>query len=205
MTMSVHELLMGVFAVAVILAIPLVAGRLVWCAIRAVRAHHYRVAIQAGAGVAFFVILILGMLAWWFILGVSHRQKDITDGYWAMAATGIPYFLAALGLWHFAGALGSRLESGATERSIPAQELAAARGPVRVAAALLAVVAFALAAALLVVILFFPLMLMAGPSSRMLPLPLAVLVWLAAVGLVILGPAWLARLVYRRLSGHRPV
>jgi hypothetical protein len=128
MTMSVHELLMAVFALAVFLAIPPVAGRLVWCAIRAVRARRYRVAAQAVAGIVFFAFLFLGVLAWWFMLGVSHRQKDIADTYWVMAATGIPYFLAAPGLWRFAGTLGSRLESGVPERSIPAQELVATGG-----------------------------------------------------------------------------
>jgi hypothetical protein len=201
--MSALELLIAVFALAVFLAIPPVTGRLVSCAIRAVRARRYRVGASAVAGIVFFAFLFLGVLAWWFMLGVSHRQKDIGDIYWVMAGTGIPYFLAALGLWHFAGALGSRLESGGAERSIPAEEHAATGGPGRIAATLLAVLVFPLAAALLVAVLFLPVMLLAGPGSRMLPLPLAGLVWFAAVGLVILVPAWLARLVYRRLSAAK--
>jgi hypothetical protein len=39
--------------------------------------------------------------------------------------------------------------------------------------------------------------LLAGPGSSMLPWPLKVVVWLAAIAAVFGGPAWLARYVYR--------
>jgi hypothetical protein len=202
--MSALELQIAVFAVAVLLAIPLVTGRLGSCAIRAMGTRQYRVAALAAAGMAFFAFLLLGVLAWWFMLGVSHRQKDIGDIYWVMAVTGLPYFLAAIGLWHFAGALRSRLASGVAGPSMPAQRHAVAGGPRRVAAMSLAVLVFLLAAALVAAALFLPLMLLAGPGSRMLPLPLAVLVWLAGIGLWILVPAWLARFVYRWLAAAGP-
>jgi hypothetical protein len=186
-----------VFASAVVLAVPLVAGRLGWCAILAVRAHEYRIAALAVSGIVCVAVLLVAVLAVWFLLAVGHRQKDVGDTYAAMAVTGIPFFLASFGLWRLAAAFHSRLRSGVAEQSVPAEARATTQGSSRVAAASLAAIVFSVAAPVVAAVLFLPVMLLAGPHSSVLPLPLAVMVWFAAIASVILVPAWLARHVYR--------
>jgi hypothetical protein len=193
----VDEILLRVFALAVVLAVPLVAGRLGWCSILAVRAHKYHIAAYAAAGIVCIAVLLAAVLAVWFLLAVGHRQKDVGDTYAAMAVTGIPFFLASFGLWRLAGAFHSRLRSGVGEQSVPAKARAATRDSSQVAAVLLAAIAFSIAAPVIAAVLFLPVMLVAGPGSSMLPLPLAGMIWFAAIASVILVPAWLARLVYR--------
>ena len=109
--MSIHDLLLAVFALAVALATILVAGRLAWCAILAVRARNYRTAILSVVSVAGFLVLLLAVLFMWFILAVSHMHKDINDTYKVMAFTGIPYFLVSFGLWRVASRLHIRARS----------------------------------------------------------------------------------------------
>jgi len=109
--LSVHDVLLPVFALSVALATILVAGRLAWCALLAVRARDYRAAILSVVSVAGFLALLLAVLFMWFILAVSHMHKDISDTYKMMALTGIPYFLVSYGLWRLASRLHIRARS----------------------------------------------------------------------------------------------
>ncbi|MCG3143871.1 MAG: hypothetical protein HONDAALG_01243 [Gammaproteobacteria bacterium] len=95
-TLSVHQVLLGAYGLAVLLTVLLVTGRLGWCAILAVRARRIRVAALAVAGMVCVAVLLASVLAWWFLLGVSHRQKDVGDTYAVMAGTGIPYISGVL-------------------------------------------------------------------------------------------------------------
>jgi hypothetical protein len=117
--LSVHDALLPVFALSVVLATILVAGRLVWCAILAVRARNYRIAILSAVSVAGFLALLLAVLFMWFILAVSHMHKDISDTYKVMALTGIPYFLVSFGLWRLASRLHIRARSTVAQQSVP--------------------------------------------------------------------------------------
>jgi hypothetical protein len=175
-----------------------VTGRLGWCIALAVRARKYRVAASAAAGVVSVAVLFAAVFSVGFLLAVSHRQKSVADTYTLMAVTGLPFFLATFGLWRLAAALHSRLRSGAAEQSAPAETRATTRSSSRAVAALLAALAFCVGAPVVAAVLFLPVMLLAGPSSAVLPTPLAGVVWLAAIASVFLVPAWLARLVYRR-------
>jgi hypothetical protein len=194
---SIHEVLLPAFALAVLLTALAVAGRLGWCAILAVRARRYRIAGWAAAGMACVAVLLAAVLAWWFLLAVSHRQKDVADTYLFMAFTGIPFFLASFGLWRLAAALGSRLRPGAAEPPAPAR--AATRRSSRAVAIALAALVFCVAVPVVAAILWLPVALLAGPGSSMLPWPLEVVVQLAAVAAVFGIAAWLARYVYRML------
>ena len=109
--MNIHDVLLAVFALAVALATILVTGRLAWCAMLAVRARNYRTAVLSVVSIAGFLILLLAVLFMWFILLVSHMHKDISDTYKFMAMTGIPYFLASLGLWRLASRFRNRVRS----------------------------------------------------------------------------------------------
>ncbi len=117
--MSVLDALLPIFALSVALATILVAGRLAWCALLAVRAHNYRTAILSVVSIAGFLALLLTVLFIWFILAVSHMHKDISDTYKVMALTGIPYFLVSFGLWRLASRLRSRVRSTVPQPSNP--------------------------------------------------------------------------------------
>lgn len=109
--MNVHDVLLPAFALSVALATTLVAGRLAWCAILAVRARNYRTAMLSVVSIAGLLALLFTVLLMWFILAVSHTQKDISDTYTLMASTGVPYFLASFGLWRVAARLHTRVRS----------------------------------------------------------------------------------------------
>lgn len=113
--MDVHEVALLVFALLVALTTVLVTGRLVWCVILASAARDYRTAALSTVGVACLLALLCAVLFMWFILAVSHMQKDIGDTYRVMAYTGLPYFLAAFGLWRFATRHHFRLRSTSTQ------------------------------------------------------------------------------------------
>lgn len=196
-TLSVHQVLLGAYGLAVLLTVLLVTGRLGWCAILAVRARRIRVAALAVAGMVCVAVLLASVLAWWFLLGVSHRQKDVGDTYAVMAGTGIPLFLASFGLWRLAAAFQSRLRPGAAEKLSPPAARTTTKRSSRVIAILLAAIVFCVAVAVIAAILWLPVALLAGPASSMLPRPLAAMVWLAAIAAVIAVPGRLARHVYR--------
>jgi hypothetical protein len=195
--MSIHQVLLWLYALAVLLAVLLVIGRLGRTAIQAMRADKFRVSMLAVAGIACVVVLLASLLAWWFLLGVSHRHKDVSDTYTVMLGTGIPFFLASFGLWRLAAVLHSRIVPGAAERPIPAAAGTPTRRPSRAIAILLAAIVFCVAVPVIAVVLWLPVALLAGPGSSLLPWPLKVVVWLAAIAAVFGGPAWLARYVYR--------
>jgi hypothetical protein len=88
------------------LATLLVSGRLLVSTVRAVREGAYRAALALGAGALGLFALLFVALFLWFVLAVSHQQKDVGDTYGLMALTGIPYFLASFGLWRLPARLG---------------------------------------------------------------------------------------------------
>lgn len=116
--MSVDEVLLLVFALSVALAALLVPGRLIWCAIGALRARNYRIAVLAAVSVAGFLALLLAVLFMWFILAVSHMHKDISDTYKFMALTGLPYFVVSFGLWRLASRLHIRVRSAVAQQTV---------------------------------------------------------------------------------------
>lgn len=196
--MSVHQVVLVLYALAVLLAALLVTGRLGRSAIRALRAEKVRIALLAVAGMACVAALLASLLAWWFLLGVSHRQKGLGDTYAVMAGTGIVFFLASFGLWRLAAGLNSRIQPGAAEQPDPAAARTATGRFSRVMATFLAAVVFCVALPVVAAILWLPVALVAGPGSSMLPWPLQFMVQLAAIAAVIGIPAWLARYAYRR-------
>ena len=113
--MTVHDVLLPAFALLVALATILVSGRLVWCAVLAVRARMYRAAILSVVSVAGFLALLLAVLFMWFMLAVSHTHKDISDTYKMMALTGVPYFSVSFVLWRLASRLHIRARSAAAQ------------------------------------------------------------------------------------------
>lgn len=107
--MNAHQVILVVFALAVVAVTVLIVGRLGWCTYLAVVARRYGIAAKAVIGIVCLMALLFAMLAVWFILAVSHMQKDINDTYTVMALTGIPYFLASYGLWRLAARFRSNL------------------------------------------------------------------------------------------------
>ena len=123
--MSADQVLLVVFALSVVFSGLFVLARLGWCAYMAVGARQYRIAALAGIGIGCLVALFLAGLFMWFILAVSHMQKDVNDTYAVMACTGIPFFLASFGLWRLA----ARFQRAVAQQSVRGDPPASRVGP----------------------------------------------------------------------------
>jgi hypothetical protein len=94
------------------LAAHLVAGRLAWCAVLALRARRKQIAAISITGMLCIVALFGAAVAVWFGYGVAHTHKDMSTFLTVFFITVPPYFLALFGIWLVDDNLHSRLRSG---------------------------------------------------------------------------------------------
>ena len=97
-------------ALSVLLAALLVAGRLAWYAVVALRARRKQIAAVAIIGLLCVVALLGAVVVVWFGYGVAHTHKDMSIFLTVFFVTIPPYFLALLVLWLLGGKLRSRLQ-----------------------------------------------------------------------------------------------
>lgn len=99
------QTIIAALALAVLLTTILVAGRLLWCMVVALRAHRYKIATVSIAGLLCIATSFAAVLVVWFGYAVAHTGKNINTDLMVFIITIPPYFLVALGLWILSGKL----------------------------------------------------------------------------------------------------
>lgn len=111
--MLIAQILFSLFAVSVPGIGLVVLVRLLWSAYQAWRAGRLGLVALSVLGMAGMAGLFVVMAGVWFGYGVAHTQKDLWSDLRAVLLTGIPYYLAAYGLWRMARRLQSAIGASA--------------------------------------------------------------------------------------------
>lgn len=110
------KIVVAVTVLLVTLAALLVAGRLAWCIVVALRARRYGIAAVSVAGLVGVVAALGVVVVVWFAYAVSHTGKDASTDLMVLVATVPPFFLVSFGLWFLGGKLLLRLRPGVAQQ-----------------------------------------------------------------------------------------
>jgi hypothetical protein len=100
--MLIAQTLFWLFAASVPGIGLVVLVRLLWSAYVAWRAARFRLVALSVLGMACMAGLFIVVAGVWFGYGVAHTEKDLWSDLRVALLTGIPYYLAAFGLWRMA-------------------------------------------------------------------------------------------------------
>ena len=109
--MLAYQIFQVMFAVSIPVVALIVAGRHFLALIRSLRLNRFGLAFLALLAIACLTGLVAAVGAVWFGYGVAHSKKELSDDLLLVLITGLPFYIAAYGLWRLAGHLEKRMRS----------------------------------------------------------------------------------------------
>jgi hypothetical protein len=100
--MAAFQILLVVFALSIPVVTLIVAGKHFRVLAHSLRERQFLFAILPFLAVASLGGLFAAMGVVWFGYGVAHSQKDLSTDVVVILVTGLPFYIAAYGLWDFA-------------------------------------------------------------------------------------------------------
>jgi hypothetical protein len=99
-------------ALLMLFAAMLVAARMLWCLVVALRKREYLILVISVTGLVSIVAASSVVAIVWFGYAVAHIEKTANTDLTVLFTTVPPFFLVSFGFWILGGKLQSRLRSG---------------------------------------------------------------------------------------------
>lgn len=98
-------------AFLMLIATMLVAARMLWCLVVAIRKREYLILVMSVAGLVGILVAASVVVIVWFGYAVAHIEKTANTDLKVLLFTAPPFFVVSVGLWLLGGKLHSRLRS----------------------------------------------------------------------------------------------
>jgi hypothetical protein len=109
----INQLIIGLFALSIVVVALIVSARLVWCVLQAIRIARYKFAVLSVVSIVILATLFIAIALVWFGYGIAHSKKDVWTDLRVILLTGLPFHGVSYALWRMGRHFQIQLESHA--------------------------------------------------------------------------------------------